>query len=181
MFEAIEPGKTDYFDLIDQLQAKGVDVLFFGGYSAEAGLIIRQARSRGYGVRMIGPDTLNSEYFWRVAGKASEGVLFPSYPELRNKPEAAPLVAKFRAKGYEPEGITFQTYIAIQVWAEAVEKAGTLELDAVIQSLRTHQFDTLFGRIGFDAKGDVTGYEPFIWYVWKGGHYAPVDPAELFE
>jgi ABC-type branched-subunit amino acid transport system substrate-binding protein len=40
----------------DQLQAKGVDALFFGGYYAEAALIIRQARSRGYIVRMIGPD-----------------------------------------------------------------------------------------------------------------------------
>jgi branched-chain amino acid transport system substrate-binding protein len=180
-FQAIEPGQTDYFDLIDQLQAKNADILFFGGYYAEAGLIIRQARSHGYGIRMIGPDTLNTEFFWRVAGEASEGVLFPSNPELRDKREAAPLVAKFRAKGYEPEGITLQTYTAMQVWAEAVEKAGTLELNAVIQSLRTNQFDTLFGTIRFDAKGDATGYEPFEWYIWKGGQYAPVNPAELIE
>jgi branched-chain amino acid transport system substrate-binding protein len=108
-------------------------------------------------------------------------VLFPSWPDLRNTPEAAPLVAKFRAKNYEPEGITFPTYTAVQVWAEAVKKAGTLELDAVIKSLRTRKFDTLLGQIGFDEKGDVTGYEPFVWYVWRGGHYAPVDPAELAE
>ena len=86
-----------------KLKGAKPDVLFFGGYHAEAGLIIRQARSHGYGIRMIGPDTLNTEFFWRVAGEASEGVLFPSNPELRNEPEAAPLVAKFRAKGYEPE------------------------------------------------------------------------------
>jgi branched-chain amino acid transport system substrate-binding protein len=67
------------------------------------------------------------------------------------------------------------------VWAEAVEKAGTLKLDAVIESLRTHKFDTLFGTIGFDEKGDATGYKPFEWYVWKRGHYEPVDPAELAE
>jgi branched-chain amino acid transport system substrate-binding protein len=181
MFEAIEAGRADYFDLIDQLQAKGVDALYFGGYSPEAGLIIRQARGSGYALQMVGPDTISSEYFWRVAGTASEGVLFPSWPDLRNKPEAAPLVAKFRAKGYEPEGITLPTYIAVQVWAEAVEKAGTLELDAVIESLRSHKFETLFGEIGFDAKGDVTGYEPFVWYIWKGGHYVPADPAELAE
>jgi branched-chain amino acid transport system substrate-binding protein len=181
MFEPIEPGKTDYFDLIDRLQAKGVDALFFGGYYAEAGLIIRQARSRGYHVRMIGPDTLNTEFFWRVAGDASEGVLFPSNRELRNEPDAAPLVGKFRAKGYEPEGITLESYIAMQVWAEAVEKAGTLDLTPVIESLRTHQFDTVGGTIGFDANGDATGYEPFEWYIWKGGHYAPIDRTELAE
>jgi hypothetical protein len=137
----------------------------------------RQAPDRGYEVRMIGPDTISGEYFLRIAGKSSEGMLFPSWPDLRNKPEAAPLVAKFRAKNYEPEGITFPTYVAVQVWAEAVERAGTLELDAVIETLRSHKFETLFGLIGFDAKGDVTGYEPYVWYVWKSGHYVPVEQS----
>ena len=35
----------------------------------------------------------------------------------------------------------------------------------------------MLGRIGFDDKGDVTGYETFVWYVWKDGKYAPVEPA----
>jgi branched-chain amino acid transport system substrate-binding protein len=171
MFEAIEPGKTDYLDLIDRLQAKEVDALYFGGYSAEAGLIVRQARSRGYTLQMVGPDILSDEYFGRVAGRASEGVLFPSWPDLRSMPKAAPLVAKFRARNYEPEGITIPTYISVQIWADAVEKAGTLELDGVINSLRTNQFDTLFGTIGFDEKGDVYGYETLVWYVWQVGNY----------
>ena len=42
-------------------------------------------------------------------------------------------------------------------------------------------FDTVLGRIGFDDKGDVTGYEPFVWYVWKEGNYAPVEPGGLTE
>ncbi len=57
MFAAIVPRRTDYFDLIDRLQAKGVDALLLRRLRREAGLIIRQARNRGYGVRMIGPDT----------------------------------------------------------------------------------------------------------------------------
>lgn len=36
----------------------------------------------------------------------------------------------------------------------------------------------VLGTIGFDDKGDVYGYEPFVWYVWLDGNYAPVDPAE---
>jgi branched-chain amino acid transport system substrate-binding protein len=56
-----------------------------------------------------------------------------------------------------------------------VQKAGTLELDALIETLRTSQFDTLFGTIGFDDKGDVYGYETLVWYVWRQGDDAPVD------
>jgi branched-chain amino acid transport system substrate-binding protein len=68
----------------------------------------------------------------------------------------------------------------MQVWAKAVEKARTLELDAVIESLRTTQFDTIIGPIGFDENGDVTGYDTFVWYVWDC-KYAPIEPGKLTE
>jgi branched-chain amino acid transport system substrate-binding protein len=179
LFEAIEPGQSDYSQLIDKLQAQGIDTLYFGGYAAEAGLIIRQARSRGYALEMIGPDALNTEYFWHVAGPAAVGVKFASYAEPRTNEEAAAVVEQFRTQGYEPEGLTLYAYAGVQVWAQAVEKAGTVEPKAVAEALQAHEFDTVFGTIGFDEKGDVYGYEPFVWYVWQEGDYAPADPAML--
>lgn len=43
---------------------------------------------------------------------------------------------------------------------------------------RVFDYDTVLGTIGFDGKGDVYGFEPFVWYVWQEGDYVPVDPAE---
>ena len=77
--------------------------------------------------------------------------------------------------------MTLYSYAEVQVWAQAVEKAGTVEPKAVAEALRAHKYDTILGTIGFDAKGDVYGYEPFTWYVWQKGDYAPIDPAELIE
>jgi ABC-type branched-subunit amino acid transport system substrate-binding protein len=176
LFEAIEPGHADYSKLIDKLQAEGIDALYFGGYTAEAGLIIRQARSRGYDLQMIGSDALITECFWHVAGPAAVGVRFVSYADPRISEEAAAIVEQFRADGYEPEGLTLYSYAGVQVWAQAVASAGTVETKAVAAALRTHQFDTVLGTIGFDEKGDVYGYEPFAWYVWKDGDYAPPRP-----
>ncbi|HSA79217.1 MAG TPA: branched-chain amino acid ABC transporter substrate-binding protein [Geminicoccaceae bacterium] len=181
LFEEIKPGEVDYSKLIDKLQAEGIDALYFGGYTAEAALIIRQARTRGYDLEIVGSDALISEYFWHVAGQAAVGVRFVSYADPRTNKEAAALVEQFRADGYEPEGLTLYSYAGVQVWAQAVEKAGTVAPKAVAETLRTHQFDTVLGTIGFDEKGDVYGYEPFVWYVWQEGNYAPVDPAELTE
>jgi branched-chain amino acid transport system substrate-binding protein len=72
-------------------------------------------------------------------------------------------------------------YGAIQARAQAAEKAGTLELDAVIESLHAHEFDTIYGRIGFGEKGDVTDYQPFAWYVWRDRDSKSGGPAELTE
>ena len=50
------------------LEAAGIDVLFYGGYTAEAALIARHAHDRDYNLQLVGSDNLNSEYFMRVAG-----------------------------------------------------------------------------------------------------------------
>jgi branched-chain amino acid transport system substrate-binding protein len=63
------------------------------------------------------------------------------------------------------------------VWAQAAEKAGSLELPAMIAALRQHQFDTVLGPIDFDDKGDLTVQNP-VWYVWRAdGAYVPLEPS----
>jgi len=148
-------------------------VLFYGGYQPEAALMIRQARDRGYDLETIGSDALVTESFWHVAGPAAVGVRFVSMADPRTNPEAAPIVEKFRADGYEPEGFTLYSYAAVEVRAEAVAIAGTFEPDAVAAALRSHRVRHRARHIGFDGKGDVYGYEPLTWYVWREGDYAP--------
>jgi branched-chain amino acid transport system substrate-binding protein len=88
-------------------------------------------------------------------------------------------VAKFRAQGYEPIGLTLSVVAAVQVWAQAAEAAGSLDLDAVTAVLHSRQFDTVLGKIGFDAKGDVTGFDPWQWVVWTAdGTYVPLEQSE---
>ena len=176
VFEQIEPGRLDYSDLIARMQALNVDVLYYGGYAPEAGLMMRQAGDRRYQLQLVAGDGINSEDFWLIAGGAAEGTLMTSYPDVSAKPAAAEVVARFRAEHYEPIGSTLYGYAAVQAWAQAVEAVGTFEADAVAAALRSHQFDTVLGKIGFDAKGDVTGYDTFVWYVWRGGKYAPLEP-----
>ena len=122
-----------------------------------------------------------TEYFWHVAGPAAVGVRFVSMADPRTNTAAASVVEKFRDDGYEPEGFTLYSYAAVEVWAQAVEQAGTFAPDAVAEVLHSDEFDTVLGRIGFDDKGDVYGYEPFTWYVWQEGNYAPVDPGKPTE
>ncbi len=176
VYAQVTPGKADYSDTLAKLEAAGIDVLFYGGYTPEAALLIRQARDRGYDLKLIGSDSLVTEYFWLVAGPAAVGVRFVSMADPRSHPAAAPIVTKLRAEGYEPEGFTLYSYAAVEVWAQAVEQAGSVATDAVAEALHTQQFETVLGRIGFDEKGDVYGYEPFVWYVWQEGKYVPLKP-----
>ena len=126
-------------------------------------------------MQLVTGSTLASEEFGLIAGPAAEGTLFTFLADPAPKrAEAAPVVERFRASGFEPEGCTLYSYGAVQVWAQAAEKAGSLALEAMIASLREHRFDTVLGAIDFDEKGDVTTQTP-IWHVWRGGTYVPLE------
>jgi branched-chain amino acid transport system substrate-binding protein len=181
LYEQVKQGAVDYGDLIDRIESAGIDVVYFPGRDPEVGLFIRQARNRGLKFQLVTGDNNVTESFKMIAGEAAEGTLLTSYPDPRDNPEAAELVAELRERQFPPDLPPLYLYATIQVWAQAVERAGTFEVGAVSKVLRDDEFDTVLGRIGFDDKGDVTGYEPFVWYVWKGDAYVPVDPTKLTE
>jgi branched-chain amino acid transport system substrate-binding protein len=114
-----------------------------------------------------------------VAGPAGEGTLFTSFSDPTHEPRAAEVMDRLQGQLQQSNPRALYSYAAVQLWAQAVEKSRTLEPEAVAKALGMHQFDTVLGMIGFDDKGAVTGYEPFVWYIWRDGNYAPVDLDEL--
>jgi branched-chain amino acid transport system substrate-binding protein len=176
MDAAYTPGEAEYSALTSKMQAAGVDVMFVGGYHRETGLIFRQARDRGYELELIANSAMATADFPMITGPGLGGTLMVAAADMRTSPQAADAVARFRAQGYDPPGFTLYAYAAVQVWAQAVTAAGSLDLDAVTQAMHSRQFDTVLGRIGFDKKGDVTGFEPWQWYVWQAnGTYVPLE------
>ncbi len=170
MYEAYTAGEKDYSALISKMKAAGIDVFYVGGYHTEAGLMIRQAHEQGYTPQLVSGDALVTDEYWKITGDAGQGTLMTFSPDPRKNPEASQVVEKFRTDNYEPEGYTLYTYGAIQAWAQAAEAAGSTATNELIASLRSGQFDTVLGNIGFDGKGDVTA-PGYVWYVWKDGTY----------
>ena len=170
MYEAITAGDKDFTALITKMKNAGVDLIYLGGYHTEAGLIARQAKEQGIDATMMSGDALVTDEYWAITGDTGQGTLMTFSPDPRKNEAAAPVVAEFEAAGYDPEGYTLYTYAAIQVWAQAVEKAGSTDLEAVIEQLNGNQFDTVLGPIAFDDKGDVKG-AAYVMYEWDNGKY----------
>lgn len=170
MYEAYTAGEKDYTALITKLKLNRVDVLYVGGYHTEAGLMARQMREQGMKTVLVSGDALVTNEYWAITGKAGEGTLMTFSPNPAKNPIAAPVVAQFRKIGYEPEGYTLYTYGAIQAWAQAVEKNKSTDTGKLINTLRSMQFETVLGKIGFNKKGDVTA-PGYVLYEWKNGKY----------
>jgi branched-chain amino acid transport system substrate-binding protein len=169
----IAPGEVDFGSVVDKLAQSRIKVLYYGGYSQEAGLLVRQAKQRLPELQVIVPDGVQNEDFAIVGGTAADGTMMTGFPDERLMPTAAEFLHAYKAAGYEAWGTAVNAYAAVEVWAEAAEAAGTTTATKVAQALRSQSFQTPLGDLRFDAKGDVVGVPTFRWYVWHGGDYAP--------
>ncbi len=166
----VTPKEKDYSAIVTRLKANNIDILFYGGYHAEAGLIVRQMREQGMKTRLVSGDALVTQEFWNITGKLGEGTLMTFSPDPRKNPKVAPLVEKFKKQGSNAEGYTLYTYGAIQVFAEAAKRVGGLDAAKLRAEMAKGKFETVLGEIGFDAKGDVTA-PGYVFYEWNDGKY----------
>jgi branched-chain amino acid transport system substrate-binding protein len=93
---------------------------------------------------------------------------------VRNRPDAAAILEQLRRRGLGSGIGGLGAYAAVQVWAQAVERAGSFELAAVAETLRRSRFNTVLGRVTFDHKGDLED-AAWQWKIWTDGDYVPLE------
>ena len=170
MYEPYTQGDKDFTALVTKMKSAEIGLIFAGGYHQDIGLITRQARDQGMNVVMMSGDAMVNQEYWSITGKAGEGTLMTFSPDPRKNPTAKDVVRRFQSQGYEPEGYTLYTYGSVQAFAQAAERTGSTKIDALIATLKSHEFDTVLGKITFDKKGDVRA-PGYVVYEWRDGEY----------
>jgi branched-chain amino acid transport system substrate-binding protein len=174
MFEGINPGEKDYSAVITKLKNAGAELVYFGGYHTEAGLLVRQAADQGFKLNLMTGDSIATSEFWAISGPAGEGTLFTFPTDPRRSPKAAQALEQFKAEGYDPEGFTLFSYGVIQAIAEGIKRAGSDDPAKIAKALESGEaVDTLLGPVKWDSKGDIKDPTYDI-NQWSAGKYAPI-------
>jgi branched-chain amino acid transport system substrate-binding protein len=121
-------------------------------------------------VALVSGDTLMTQEFLAIAGKAGEGALMTYPPDPSRNAPAAEVVERMARRDIVAEGYVLYAYAAVQAWAAAVIAAGSTDFAAVADALAEGTFDTVIGSISFDAKGDVK-LPAYVVYEWRDGEY----------
>ncbi|MGU3361861.1 branched-chain amino acid ABC transporter substrate-binding protein [Methylobacterium sp. M6A4_1b] len=167
---AFAAGDADDAALADRLKEAGIAVAYYGGDAREMGRLVRISAERGFKPQWFGTSAIATQEFATIAGPASNDVLMTFYLDPRRKPEAAAVVAAFKAEGVEPEGSTIYGYAALQALVAAGNFAHTAESKRIAATLHAERFDLVLGSVGFDGKGDVTA-QGYVLYVWNDGTF----------
>src|SRR3954453_4680800 len=176
MFESYNKGDKDFTAIVSRMKRDNIDLVYVGGYHQESGLIVRQMRDQGLKTVLMAGDAMNDKEFASITGPAGDGTLFTFGPDPRNKPTAKAIVERFKAKNIDPEGYTLYTYAAMQVWTQAVAKVGSTDPKKVMEAIKAGAWDTVIGKLEFDAKGDIKQLD-YVVYKWDAkGNYVEINP-----
>ncbi len=154
-FTSYQTGDTDFSAQLTHAISKNPDMIFTTGYYGEAALLIRQARELGYKGIIMGGDALDAPELIKIAGPAADGVLFSTHyhPQGATNPTAKAFVEDYKKEyGKEANAFAALGYDAYLVLTAAIEKAGSVQPEAIRQALEaTKNFEGVSGTITLDA------------------------------
>lgn len=148
-----------------KLEEEPADVLYISSYMPDLGTIIRTVREAGIDLPIMGGDSYDDQGLFNALGKKfGSNIYFVTHSYMA--PGVAPGMDEF-LKLYQKEygGPPDTSFVAtgwdtIQVMAQAVEKAGTTDGDAVAKVMETTEFNLLTGKLRWSSA--KTGHEPDI-------------------
>jgi branched-chain amino acid transport system substrate-binding protein len=179
LYEGVNKDDKDFSAVVSKVKASGADLIYWGGLHDTGGLIVRQMRDQGIKAPLMGGDGITDDEFASIAGPGAEGTLMTYGPDPRRRPEAKDIVAKFRAKNFEPQAYTLYSYAAVQIIKQAAEAAKSADPKKVADMMRSGmKFSTVIGDISYDKKGDITRLD-YVMYVWKKNDQGKITYVEL--
>ena len=170
LYDSITPGDKDFSALVTRLKSEGVEVIYFGGYHPEGGLLARQLKDMSVSATIIGGEGLSNSEYWAIGNDASAGTLFTNASDALKSPDSQAAVAVLKEKGVPPEAFTLNAYAAVEVLKAGIEKAGSAEdSTAVAAALKSGEaIPTAIGKLTYGENGDLTS-QSFSLFKWEDG------------
>jgi len=142
-------GLMDFGPLISRVMKKNTDMISFGwSVLGETALMLKELYVQGYEGKIIALMAAPVKAAVALASKeAAEGVLTGDYDPQSPlvPPRLGEFYPKYEAKYKMPPLIGTYTYDAVQSFALAIEKAGTLDTAKVAEALEALEWESLFG------------------------------------
>lgn len=186
-------GSMDYSTGLLKVKRQKAQIVFVWMDHPEASILIKQAYDFKVPALFAGKQGgMEDSGFWKATeGKCVAAIStemkagsLPS-PALPGSKEYFDEIVKTYGKGPIDEwgGISFTS---VYVLAEAIERAGSLNTEAVLKELEKTDRQSLMGRIRFDPKSHqvIEKLDPAegaisMWSQWQSGKRVPVFPPKI--
>jgi branched-chain amino acid transport system substrate-binding protein len=178
-------GTMDFTSIIEEWKRNDVEILWGNCPAPDFGAFLKQARALGFEPKIVSNDRAGLYYTDVIAwgGGLAHGLGLNAYWSPESKVYEAigdttpmSLYERWQEKKKLPLNIAMPLgYQAIQVLADSIERAGTLDGDAVLEAIAETDMMTIHGRIKFDQETQ------FARFATAFGQWQEPDKAGKYE
>ncbi len=175
-YDSLTAGDKDFSALVAKLKQAGAEVIYFGGYHAEGGLLSRQLHDAGMQALVLGGEGLSNTEYWAIGGDNAQGTLFTNASDATKNPASKDAIEALKAKNIPAEAFTMNAYAAVEVIKAGIEKAGSADDSAAVaKALHDGEpIQTAIGKLTYGEKGDLTS-PSFDIFKWDHGKIVGVE------
>lgn len=177
-YEGVTAGEKDYSAVINQIIAAKPDMIYFGGYYSDAGIIVKQAREKGFKGIFMGGDGYDSADLVKIAGteNANNVVFTSTVGDVGATDEGKKWIADFEASTGNKVGIfTSFGYDSMGVMLNGIEEAIKANggkkptREQVLEAVhKTKDYKGKFVNVTFNDKGDNEFASVYV-YKYENG------------
>jgi len=171
----VQEGQGQYGAEVQQIQAANPDAVFYAGYEIEAPFLRYELIKAGVTIPMLGSDGVFLAASIDDSDGTAEGMYVSAFaPSPRYVADAKWFEAYQVVEYRNPDTYSVNGYVAMQVLAEGVRKANAFDAPKIANSLRSDSVTTLLNTLRYQASGDLT--DPQIWiYQVVNNEFQQVD------
>jgi len=156
--ESFNPDDKDFSSQLLKIKEKNADTLIIWSLYEPAALIAKQVAQMGLQIQLMGGGGLTNSKYVELGGEATNGtIMCQTYHPSSKEPHILSFTEKFKEKyGKDPDPNAAQSYDAIMIVAEALEKVGIDDKSKIRDAIAsTLNFNGVTGIISFDDTGDA--------------------------
>ncbi len=171
------PISRDLSDLILRAKAAGAEAVFSLPAPPDGITLIRQMKELDFNPKLIMMIRAADAASWTQSlGKDGDSVILaPGWHSAVRFPGVSDLNTKHQLRfGRPADVIVGPAYACVQVVANAIERAGTVEPAAIRDAMATTNLQTVIGLVRFQPDG--TGIVPTAFVQWQAGKQELVWP-----
>jgi len=168
--ESIDPKAQDYSSTVNKISTAKVDAVFYGGYYAEGGRLLKQLRDAGVKVPFVSDDGAADQKFVDAAGAAAaEGATMTlASGDITKVPAAAKFVTDYTtAFGSPPATYSGEGFDAASDILAAISAGKTTAKD-INDYINSTPYTGITKTVQFDSNGDVVGGGVYLYGIQGG-------------
>ena len=173
--DVIDPEGSDYASTVNKVSTAAPDAIFYGGYYAEGGRLLKQLREGGVTATFLSGDgSLDAGLAEGAGGTNADGAVV-GCPCLVDPTGEASEASKTFVDAYkaefnaDPAIYSAEGYDAATAFIEAI-KAGNTDSESINEYLSTIDVPGVSKQIKFGETGEPAGGDVFV-YLFEGGAY----------